>query len=848
MQRLRILLLEDSDLDAELIQASLSEGKVQCDVIRVETRDDFLAMLEHETIDLILADYSLPSFDGISALEIVQTDYPELPFIFVSATLGEEVAIETMKRGATDYVLKQRLGRLVPSVQRALRESRERAELRQAETALRESEALAQSRADELEAFLDITPVAVWIAHDPQCRQMTANRAACEFMRIEPGSVVTTLPTDCGRGTYPFPFKIQHQGQDISPENLSMRKAGRTGEVVEEEVELVFEDGLVRHIYGKAVPLRDEGGNIRGVIGAYLDVSDRKQAEERIRRQAIHSQILAEISQAFSETIVDFQSVLTTTTQYIADWIGDGCIIRLLSDDRQWLHLAAMHHRNPEAAALLQAVHEPRQSATEGIYARLFEQGQPILITNPSREELQTWSQPGALPYLEQIGVGSFVIVPLCIRNRAIGTLMMFRDRDGEAYTLEDQHFLQSLAERVALGIDNARLYQELQQANRVKDEFLATLSHELRSPLNAILGWAKLLCSRQFDPETTTRALQTIERNARLQTQLIEDLLDVSRILRGKLSLEILPVNLVVPIEAAVETMRLAAESKAVHLRTLIDPQVGTVLGDPNRLQQVVWNLLSNAIKFTPEGREIEIRLDAVGSQARIQVIDTGKGISPDFLPHIFEYFRQADSSMTRTQGGLGLGLAIVHHLVELHGGSVYAESPGEGQGSTFTVLLPLQTPTEQDRADRSSLIAPAAETEFASRTVLSGVRVMVVDDEPDSREFLVFLLKQYHAEVYAFESASQAFEALTEFRPDVLVSDIGMPKEDGYSLIRRIRALAIEQGGSVPAIALTAYAREDDQNQAIAAGFHAHLAKPLNSTDLVNTITRLLGGQTTC
>ncbi|WP_416676755.1 ATP-binding response regulator [Egbenema bharatensis] len=356
-------------------------------------------------------------------------------------------------------------------------------------------------------------------------------------------------------------------------------------------------------------------------------------------------------------------------------------------------------------------------------------------------------------------------------------------------------------------------------------------------------MGWAKLLCSRQFDPETTTRALQTIERNARLQTQLIGDLLDVSRILRGKLSLEVLPVNLVSPIEAAIETMRLAAESKSIHLETTIEPNVRWVMGDPGRLQQVVWNLLSNAIKFTPEEGRIEIRLDTVGNQARIQVKDTGKGINPEFLPYIFEYFRQADSSMTRTQGGLGLGLAIVHHLVELHGGTVSAESPGEGQGATFTVLLPFQKrdsrPDEpEDTEAESSCTAP-------STLDLQGLRIVLVDDELDTREFLSFLLRQHNAEVQSFEAADSAFTAFAEWPADILISDIGMPQEDGYSLLRRIRKLPTDQGGTVPAIALTAYAREEDRQKALDAGFQSHLAKPVNSTELLNTILHLTRNQ---
>ncbi len=371
--------------------------------------------------------------------------------------------------------------------------------------------------------------------------------------------------------------------------------------------------------------------------------------------------------------------------------------------------------------------------------------------------------------------------------------------------------------------------------ANRVKDEFLAVLSHELRSPLNSILGWAKILRSRKPNETTTARALETIERNARLQAQLIEDLLDISRILKGKLSLNVCKVNLVSTIEAAIDTMRLAAEAKSIQIQTLIDSNLGVILGDPARLQQIVWNLLSNAIKFTPQGGQVEVRLETVGSQAQIQVKDTGIGISAGFLPEVFEYFRQSDASITRTHGGLGLGLAIVRHLVELHGGTVQVESPGEGQGATFTVLLPLMN-VQPNINDTTEQFDPLLE--------LNGLQVLVVDDEADSRELLLFLLEQYGAIVRAVASASDAFDMLEHFTPDIIVSDIGMPEKDGYTLIRRVRSLALERGGSIPAIALTAYAREEDRNQSLAAGFQRHIAKPVEPAQLLTAFMELNKG----
>ncbi|MBD1920981.1 PAS domain S-box protein [Microcoleus sp. FACHB-831] len=384
---------------------------------------------------------------------------------------------------------------------------------------------------------------------------------------------------------------------------------------------------------------------------------------------------------------------------------------------------------------------------------------------------------------------------------------------------------------------------EELAQANRMKDEFLATLSHELRSPLNAILGWTQLLRSRKFNEASTAKALETIERNARAQTQLIEDLLDVSRIITGKLRLTVRPVELVSVIEAAVDTVRPAADAKAIQLQTIVNPSAGLISGDSDRLQQVVWNLLTNAIKFTPRGGGVIVRLNPGKLHLEIAVSDTGQGISADFLPYVFERFRQADSSITRSYGGLGLGLALVRHIVELHGGTVRAESPGEGLGATFTVKLPLlvaRLETTQEEPMHPTAGKAAALDNLPS---LEGLRVVVADDETDARFFLSTVLEQCGATVTAVSSASEALEAVQELKPDVLVSDIGMPNEDGYSLIRKVRSLPPEQGGRIPAAALTAYARPEDRTRSLQAGFQIHLPKPVEPAELATVVASLAG-----
>ena len=414
------------------------------------------------------------------------------------------------------------------------------------------------------------------------------------------------------------------------------------------------------------------------------------------------------------------------------------------------------------------------------------------------------------------------------------------RDSDGRVEFFIVQ--ASDITERKRAEEERERLLREAQEANRLKDEFLATVSHELRTPLTAILGWAHLLRGGGLGGEAAVKALETIERNARSQSQLIDDLLDVSRIVTGKLRLEIMPVDPHTFIDAAVESVRPAAEAKGVRLEKVTDTGAETVMGDPARLQQVVWNLLMNAVKFTPRGGRVQIRLERVNSQVEIAVADTGAGIDPEFLPHVFERFRQADQKTTRQHGGLGLGLAIVRHLVELHGGSVRADSGGEGAGATFTVALPV-APIHR-REEAGARAHPAARDTLPAHECperLDGLRVLVVDDEADARELLAEGLGQCGAQVTAASSAREALEAMAGEKFDALVSDIGMPGEDGYELIRRVRALPADRGGRTPAVALTAYARTEDRLRAMRAGFEMHVAKPVELTELIVVIANL-------
>jgi signal transduction histidine kinase/CheY-like chemotaxis protein len=382
----------------------------------------------------------------------------------------------------------------------------------------------------------------------------------------------------------------------------------------------------------------------------------------------------------------------------------------------------------------------------------------------------------------------------------------------------------------------------EAEAANRVKDEFLSTLSHELRTPLTAIMGWADLLLHDEVEPEKRQQAIETIFRNANSQCQLINDLLEVSRIITGKLRLEFVACELDSVIKAAAESIRPTAEAKGIRLQVLLEPHAGPVFGDRERLQQVVWNLLSNGVKFTSKGGLVQVTLQRINSHVEVVVKDTGIGINPDFLPHVFDRFRQADGSTTRNYGGLGLGLAIVRHLVELHGGTAWAESPGANQGSSFTVRLPAMTASEQPSPEELKQPAVAVtETRDGHPSSLSGLRVLVVDDEMDARTLLSAMLERCGAQVVAVSSAREGLESVESWKPDVLIADIGMPVEDGYGLIKKVRALPKERGGQTPALALTAYARTEDRVRALSEGYQVHLAKPVDRFELAAVITNL-------
>ena len=432
-------------------------------------------------------------------------------------------------------------------------------------------------------------------------------------------------------------------------------------------------------------------------------------------------------------------------------------------------------------------------------------------------------------------------ISPLRHEGQVIGTLTVIEDvtervaREAELQAqIEDRSRLLS-SEKLARN--------EAERANRLKDEFLATISHELRNPLNAIMGWAHMMRLGKLTPANVERAVETIYRNAKSQTQLVADLLDVSRIISGKLRLDVRSVDLIQIVDSAIDSIRPAADAKGIRLQTMLDPSAGPITGDSDRLQQVVWNLLTNAIKFTPKGGRIQIKLHRVDSHVEVVVTDSGIGISKDFLPHVFDRFRQADASTTRIHGGLGLGLSIVHQLVALHGGTVNVQSEGEGKGATFTISLPFAGVVSNQQDAEPVLIPNEEVITLDGLPSLKGLKILVVDDEADTRELIREVLKECGSEVITSCSVAEALAALEEHKPDILISDLGMPDEDGYSLITKIRALPSERGGHIPAAALTAYARAEDRMRVLRSGFQFHLPKPVDSAELVTVVASLAG-----
>jgi PAS domain S-box-containing protein len=603
------------------------------------------------------------------------------------------------------------------------------------------------------------------------------------------------------------------------------------------EMRLRRHDGVHRHMHMRAVPVLELDGKVREWVGIHRDITrqhedaaERERLLARERRHRAQLQGLAEASLRIGQGVSP-EAVLQVITEQARELIGAHQAVTSLTIDQDWSQAVNSRSLSDKYVGWRQFNVRPDGS---GIYAEVCRTNRPLRMTQEELVAHPAWRGFGSYAAAHPPMRG-WLAVPLVGRNgRNLGLIQLSDKYEGE-FSLEDETILVQLARLAAVAIENARLMAESQAANRAKDEFLAVMSHELRTPLTAVLGWTQIMRgSRKDDAAVREKGLEVIERNARSLAQLIEDVLDVSRILTGKLTLHRKAVELSGAVQAAVEVVRPRAEQKGLTLAVVLEAGEGQVTGDPSRLQQVFWNLLVNAVKFTPEGGRVEVKVERAGMEWRVSVKDTGQGIREEAIPHLFERFWQADGSSTREHGGLGLGLAIVRHLVELHGGTVEAESAGLGHGATFTVKLPV--PAVLPEVERT---AGAAEVVPATR--LDGVRVLLVEDAEDARELIALLLRERGAQVRAVANGREAMEALEESLADVLVSDIGLPGEDGHMLLKRIRAWAEAKDQWIPAIALTAYAGAEDARRAYRAGFQVHLAKPLEPEALVESVARL-------
>lgn len=593
--------------------------------------------------------------------------------------------------------------------------------------------------------------------------------------------------------------------------------------------------GAVDYILAPVVP-----EVLRTKVMVFLDLARKtREVELQARRLEHRAEQLHKLSQASLaiHSAMSMEKMLQIITDTAREIIGAQRATAVTTWDQNWSRCKKTVSLSPELQARRPV---PAPSSGCDLHALWVALDRAGRLTPSELEQHLAWQSLGRSLW-DSGEVSDWLAAPLTGRDgRDMGLLHVCGKNQGD-FTAEDEAVLLQLAQMAAIAIENT-LNSEAREANRIKDEFLATLSHELRTPLTAMLGWTQLLRSGALAADEEVRGLEIIERNVLAQAKLIDDLLDVSRIITGKLRLNVRLLSLAAVIEDAIDVVRPAADAKSIRLEAVLDADAGQIAGDPDRLQQVVWNLLVNAVKFSPVGGRVRISLSRHESRSRIEVVDNGDGIDPHVLPHIFDRFRQADSSTRRSHGGLGLGLAIVRHVVELHGGEVRAASVGPGLGATFVVELPAagivaEEPTPRTGLAMPDVVVPAAEID------LSDVRVLVVDDEPDGREAIARVLAVYHAQVATASSVREALACFAQSPPEVLISDIGMPGEDGYDLIRQVRELPPGDGGRVPAIALTAFAREEDRLRAIDAGFQIHASKPAQPAELAAAVAKLAG-----
>lgn len=825
-----LLLVDDQPKNLFALEAILEPLGVE--LVRANSGPEALKHLLTRDFAVILLDVQMPEMDGFETATLIKERERSrhIPIIFLTAISKEEAFVfKGYTVGAVDYMSKPLEPDILRSkVQVFIDIYRKTEQLKLQAKALRERD-LAELRQTSERRYRELAesmPQIVWTAN------ARGEIAYGNRRWFDQGHLSANDPDA-------LKWRAILHPEELEGLLLVQDRALAAGESWEGEFRLgSHATGEYRWHLVRSLPLRGERGDIVSWVGTCTEIHARRRAEDMLRFLSEASEILGaslDPPQALAEV-----AALATRT------LADVCIVDPIDEE------GAPRERIVRVADALSG--GPIQEALRGVSAdgdapygpgrAMRTQEIELLPELTDAIKVALARDAEHLAALRAVPAASWLSVPIVARGRVFGAVT-FIAASLRRYDELDVKTAVDLARRMAVSVEVSELYavaqaerSKLEEAHKAKDEFLATLSHELRTPLNAMLGWTQLLRGGELDDAEHDRALETIERNAKAQAQLIADLLDVSRIVTGKLHIDMRNVELARLIEVASDAIRPQADGRGIALETSVDPLIGEITGDPNRLTQVVQNLLSNALKFTPNGGKVSVRLEAEGPLARIVVSDTGQGISAEFLPHVFERFRQADSTSTRAQGGLGLGLAIVRHIVELHGGKVHVTSEGKDRGATFAVELPIsKVPDAPDAHDSERALPSHPPVSFE----LDRLHVLLVEDEPDGRGMARMVLERAGATVTEVPTASAALDAIAHSKPDVLVSDIGLPEEDGYALIAKVRLLPEAIGGGIAAIALTAYASEEDRRRALSAGFDAHLSKPVEPAQLRKIIVRL-------
>lgn len=858
-----ILIVDDCLEDRETYRRYLKRDKnYDYTILEAELGSEGLELWQKHNIDGIFLDYLLPDIDGIEFLQELHnfSKLTNFPVVMLTGQGNQAIAVQAMKAGASDYIIK---GKVTPE------------ELRLAiNSAIDKFNLLIQLQQSQqhLQLALDASLMATW-EWNLQKNTFICSQLLTEVLGFPENTCLTTYES--------FLENIHSEDKDVLDRAVKYAISERS------DYKLEFShqrrDGSTAWINARGKVYCDIRNEPVRVIATFTDITESKLQEQQTQQFFLKERLVYQIAQQVRQSL-DLSEILETTVRQVRLLLNcDRVLIFQFALD--WNGKVVTESVNSEYTTILGTeIYDP---CFANNWVEKYKKGRVQNLENIRNGEIA----PCHADLLEQYEVKANLVVPILKSDNLWGLLIVHQCSQPRKWQDLEVNLLKQLATQVGIAIQQSLLFnqaqielnerkqaqqalekslerekflrEEAETANRIKDEFLAVLSHELRSPLNPILGWSKILLKRQnIDEKRKNEALQIIERNAKIQSQLIEDLLDISRILRGKLKLEAEKVNLASVILMSLETVRLSAEVKNINLKFLVENTssnqnllevVNTelnlwqseiksnyplylVLGDAARLQQVIWNLLSNAVKFTPKGGKVTIKLELLENQIQISVVDNGRGIEREFLPYVFAHFRQADSATTRKFGGLGLGLAIVRHLVEMHGGTVKAESSGRDEGATFLINLPLLKVDKNPENDDS--LSTADNQSYN----LQGLRILVVEDEKDSREFISFVLEQDGAEVTTVTSAIEALEIFPSLQPDILVSDIGMPEMDGYMLLSRIREMQPETVKNIPAIALTAYAGEIDRKQALSVGFQRHVTKPIEPDNLIAAVVELI------